>query len=163
MGKFTVFTIAGQVFGIPIERVVEIIKPQKVFTIPGLPDFLSGVMSLRGSIIPLIDLRRRFGVDPSGKKERLIVTRFGGEKTGFLVDEIREILAISPADVSPPPSFFRGFRTEYITGLGRKDDSIIIILNIDSLLTSEEKIKLAESIEMLEANGAGIAGPERRT
>jgi purine-binding chemotaxis protein CheW len=158
MRKFTVFSISDQTFGISIDRVVEIIKPQKVFSIPGLPDFLSGVMSVRGAIIPLIDLRRRFCVDPSGKKERIIVTRFGKEKMGFLVDEIREILALSPGEVSPPPSFFKGFRTEYITGLGRKDDSIIILLNIDSLLTSEERIKLTESIEMLEAGGAGIAG-----
>ncbi len=163
MDKFTVFTISDQTFGIPIGRVVEIIKPQKVFSIPGLPDFLSGVMSVRGAIIPLIDLRKRFCTDPSGKKERVIVVRFGREKTGFLVDEIREILALSQGEVSPPPSFFKGFRTEYITGLGRKDDSVIILLDIDSLLTSEERIKLAESIETLEADGAGVAGTERRT
>jgi purine-binding chemotaxis protein CheW len=163
MEKFTVFRISDEIFGISIARVVEIIKPQKVFSIPRLPDFLSGVMSVRGAIIPLIDLRRRFGVSPSGKKERIIVTRFGKEKIGFLVDEIREILGLSAEEITAPPSFFRGFSTEYITGLGKKDDSIIILLNIDSLLTSEEKIKLTESIEKLEASGAGVTGTEQRT
>ncbi len=163
MEKFTVFRISEQTFGIPIDRVVEIIKPQKVFSIPGLPDFLSGVMSLRGSVIPIIDLRKRFCVDPSGKKERIIVARFGKEKIGFLVDEIREILGLSSGEIFPPPSFFKGFRTEYVSGLGRKVDSIIILLDMDSILTSEEKIKLTESIEMLEADGAGVAGTERRT
>src|SRR5512135_2887299 len=138
MKKFTIFRISGEIFGIAIERVVEIIKPQRVFSVPGLPDFLSGVMNVRGSVIPLVDLRMRFGSTPSGKKERVVVTRFGEEKIGFLVDEIREILALSPEEISHPPSLFRGFRTEYITGLGRKADTIIILLDIDNLLTSEE-------------------------
>jgi purine-binding chemotaxis protein CheW len=163
MEKFTVFRISDEIFGIPIAKVVEIVRPQKVFSIPGLPDFLSGVMNVRGSVIPLIDLRRRFGVNPTGKKERIIVTRFGSEKIGFLVDEIREILALSAGEISAPPSFFKGFKAEYITGLGKKDDSIIILLNIDSLLSSEERIQLTESIGMLEAGGAGVAGTEQRT
>jgi purine-binding chemotaxis protein CheW len=162
MKKFTVFRIGGEIFGIAIERVVEIIKPQRVFSIPGLPDFLCGVMNVRGSVIPLIDLRRRFTCAPSGKKERIIVTRFEKEKIGFLVDEIREILALPEEEISHPPSLFRGFRTEYITGLGKRADTIIILLDIDNLLTSEERIKLDESIEMLEASGAGTAGTEQR-
>lgn len=150
MGKFTVFTIADEIFGITIERVVEIIRVQKVFSIPGLPEFLSGVMSVRGTVIPLIDLRRRFGTKPAGKKERIIIVRFDKEKIGFLVDGIREILALSPQEITNPPSLFKGFRTEFITGLGKKDDTIIILLDIDNLLTSAEKIQLKESVDMLE-------------
>lgn len=149
MRKFTVFTISGEIFGIAIERVVEIIRVQKVFSIPGLPGFLSGVMSVRGAVIPLIDLRRRFGTKPAGKKERIIIVRFEREKIGFLVDEIREILALSSEEITNPPSLFKGFRTEFITGLGKKDDTIIILLDVDNLLTSEEKIQLQESIEMM--------------
>jgi purine-binding chemotaxis protein CheW len=149
MRKFTVFAISGEIFGIAIERVVEIIRVQKVFSIPGLPGFLSGVMSVRGAVIPLIDLRRRFGTKPAGKKERIIIVRFEREKIGFLVDEVREILALSSEEITNPPSLFRGFRTEFITGLGKKDDTIIILLDVDNLLTSEEKIQLQESMEMM--------------
>ncbi len=155
MDKFAVFRIAQELFGIEIGRVVEIIKPQKVFSVPGLPDFLSGVMSVRGTVIPLIDLRRRFGVEASGAKERIIIVRFGGEKIGFLVDEIREILSLSADAVSRPPALFKGFRTEYIAGLGRKGDTIIILLNIDNLLSSEERIRLQETMGIIEATGAG--------
>ncbi|MBA4374063.1 MAG: chemotaxis protein CheW [Thermodesulfovibrio sp.] len=158
MQKFAVFKIADEVFGITIDRVVEIIKVQKVFTIPGLPGFLSGVMNVRGLVVPLIDLRRRFGTEPAGRKERIIIVRFDQEKIGFLVDEIREILSLAPEEMTRPPSIFRGFRTEYITGLGRKGDSLIILLNIDNLLTSEEKIILKESIGML---GEGLAGTDK--
>lgn len=158
MQKFAIFKISDEVFGITIDRVVEIIKVQKVFTIPGLPGFLSGVMNVRGVVVPLIDLRRRFGMEPSGRKERIIIVRFDQEKIGFLVDEIREILALAPEEMTRPPSIFKGFKTEYITGLGRKGDNIIILLNIDNLLTSEEKIILKESIGIL---GEGLAGTDK--
>jgi purine-binding chemotaxis protein CheW len=157
MQKFTIFTIGNELFGMGIARVVEILKIQKIFSIPGLPEFLSGVMSVRGNIIPVIDLRRRFGLKSSGTKERIIIARYGEEKIGFLVDEIKEILSLSPEEIKPPPSIFKGFKTEYLTGLGKHAESIIILLNIDNLLTSEEKIQLKESIELLEEKGAGIS------
>jgi len=155
MSKFTIFNISGDVFGIDISRVLEILRVQKIFSIPGLPKFLTGVMSVRGAVIPVMDLRLRFGMQPAGKKERIILVRYGEEKIGFLVDEIREILRLNPEDIIPSPSIFKGFKTEYLTGLGKKADQIILLLNIDNLLTSEEKIWLKESKELLEDNGAG--------
>jgi purine-binding chemotaxis protein CheW len=155
MSKFTIFNISEDVFGIDISRVFEILRVQKIFSIPGLPGFLTGVMSVRGAVIPVMDLRLRFGMKPAGKKERIILVRYGEEKIGFLVDEIREILKLNPEEIRPSPSIFKGFKTEYLTGLGKKEDQIIILLNIDNLLTSEEKIWLKESKELLEDNGAG--------
>ena len=155
MPKYTIFKIGEEVFGIGIDRVVEILKSQKVFSIPGLPEFLSGVMSVRGYIVPVMDLRCRFGVQPAGGKERVIMVRYGKEKIGFLVDDIREILFLAPEEIRTPPSIFKGFRTEYLTGLGKHGEGIIILLNIDNLLTSDEKIRLRESMELLEEKGAG--------
>jgi purine-binding chemotaxis protein CheW len=102
-----------------------------------------------------MDLRLRFGMAPAGRKERIVLVRYGDEKLGFLVDEIREILVLENEEVRPAPSIFKGFKTEYLTGLGKKGDRIIILLDIDSLLTSEEKIWLQESKELLEEKGAG--------
>jgi purine-binding chemotaxis protein CheW len=157
MKKFAIFKIGDEIFGIGIERVVEILKTQKIFTIPGLPEFVSGVISVRGNVVPVIDLRRRFGMQPSGNKERIIIVRCGKEKIGFLIDDIKEILSLPSDEIRTPPSIFKGFKTEYLTGLGKHGDDIIILLNIDSLLTSEEKIKLMESIELLEEKGAGVS------
>jgi purine-binding chemotaxis protein CheW len=162
MEKFAVFNIADETFGVTIGRVVEIIKPQKIFSVPGLPAFLTGVMSVRGAVIPLIDLRKRFGKQPSGKKERIIIIRAGQEKMGFLVDGIKEIMSFSPGEIIRPPSIFKGFKTEYITGLGKKSEAIIILLDIDNLLTSEEKIMLKESMELIEESGAGAEQADRR-
>jgi purine-binding chemotaxis protein CheW len=162
MRKFAVFTIADEMFGVEIERVVEIIRVQKIFSLPGLPDFLSGVMSVRGGVIPIVDLRRRFGKEPLGKKERIIIVRFGQEKIGLFVDGIKEIMSLAAEEMITPPSLFKGFRTEYLTGLGKKDGAIIILLNIDNLLTSEEKIMLKESLGLIEESGAGINKADQR-
>jgi len=153
--KFTIFNISDETFGIDISRVLEILRVPKIFTIPGLPEFLSGVMSVRGAVIPVMDLRRRFGMNPAGRKERIILVRYGLEKIGFLVDEIKEILELNPDELRPSPSIFKGFKTEYLTGIGKKDERIILILNIDNLLTSEEKILLQETKELLEEKRAG--------
>jgi purine-binding chemotaxis protein CheW len=153
--KFTIFNISDETFGIDIARVLEILRVQKIFTIPGLPGFLSGVMSVRGAVIPVMDLRRRFGMKPAGRKERIILVRYDHEKIGFLVDEIKEILVLNPDEIRPSPSIFKGFKTEYLTGIGKKDERIILLLNIDTLLTSEERIWLQEAKDLLEEKSAG--------
>ncbi|MBM4140245.1 MAG: purine-binding chemotaxis protein CheW [Nitrospira sp.] len=147
MKKFAVFKIAGEDFGVEVSTVVEILKKQRIYSLPELPDFLSGVINVRGEVIPLLDLRRRFGTHTQTptKKERIIVVRCDGEKIGLLIDEIREIISLSREEVVAPPSLFKGLKRTYLTGLGKKDDRIIILLNIDNLLTSEEKMILKES------------------
>jgi purine-binding chemotaxis protein CheW len=112
-------------------------------------------MSVRGAVIPVMDLRLRFGTKPAGRKERIILVRYDREKIGFLVDEIKEILVLNPDEIRPSPSIFKGFKTEYLSGIGKKDERIILILNIDNLLTSEEKIWLQEAKELLEEKSAG--------
>jgi purine-binding chemotaxis protein CheW len=153
--KFTIFNIREETFGIDIARVIEILRVQKIFTIPGLPEFLSGVMSVRGAVIPVMDLRLRFGTKPAGRKERIILVRYDREKIGFLVDEIKEILVLNPDEIRPSPSIFKGFKTQYLSGIGKKNERIILILDIDNLLTSEEKIWLQEAKELLEEKSAG--------
>lgn len=145
MRKFAVFKISEEDFGVEVSRIVEVLKRQKIYSLPELPDFLSGVITVRGEVIPLLDLRRRFGTQAPAKKERIIVVRYDREKIGLLVDEIKEILSIANEDIVAPPSLFKGLKRTYLTGLGKKDDRIIILLNIDNLLTSEEKLMLKES------------------
>ncbi len=150
--KFAVFKIGAEDFGIEISRVVEILSTHKVYSIPELPDFLTGVITVRGEVIPLLDLRKRFGIRSSSKKELIIVIRMENEKIGILVDSVREITTLKIDDITPPPSIFKGLRKKYLAGIGKKDDRIIIILNIDELLTSEEKIALKETEEVIEEN-----------
>jgi purine-binding chemotaxis protein CheW len=137
--------MGDEVFGIEIKRIVEILKSQKTYALPELPEFLSGVITVRGEVIPLLDLRRRFGIQSAVKKERIMIVRCDNEKIGLVVDEVQEITNLDTADITHPPSIFKGLKKKYLTGLGKKGDMIIIILNLDDLLTSEEKIMLKES------------------
>jgi purine-binding chemotaxis protein CheW len=147
--KFIVFSIAGKEFGIPIDRIVEIVKKQKITPLPKVPQFISGVINLRGAIIPLMDLRKRLGVEPSSVKERILIIKMHGEKIGLLVDDVREIARIENEHISSPPSIFKGLKQEYLLSIARIAERLIIILNLDNLLTSEEMILLEESKEAL--------------
>lgn len=148
--KFAVFRIGKEDFGIDIGRVVEFLHTQRVYTMPELPDFVSGVITVRGEVVPLLDLRKRFDIQSSQTEELIIVVRHGEEKIGLLVDEIKEILALGPEEVTAPPKIFKGLKKTYLTGLGKKNERIIILLNVDDLLSSEEKIMLKDSAEDLE-------------
>lgn len=147
MGKVAVALIGEEEFGIDITKIVEILKKQKVFQLPNLPDFLSGVINLRGEIIPIVDLRKRFGIEDIKGKGRIVVIRFGKEKIGLYVDDIKEIVNLDPSEISASPSIFKGLKTEYMTGIGQKDERIIVILNLDRILTTEEQIRIEEMIE----------------
>lgn len=156
--KFTVFRIGEEDFGIEINKVVEILNTQKVYSLPDLPDFLSGVITVRGEVIPLLNLRKRFGIQSPATKELIIIVRYDSEKICLLVDKIKEIITLNAEEITAPPSIFKGLKKKYLTGIGRKDESIIILLNIDYLLTTEEKITLKDSEGILEEDaGTGKA------
>ncbi len=157
--KVAVFKIGEEDFGIEVKRVVEILNLQKIHTIPELPDFLSGVITVRGEIIPLLDLRKRFNVKSPVEEGRIIIVSYDNEKIGLLVDEIKEITSLGPSEIIPPPSIFKGLKKKYLSGLGKKDERIIILLNIDDLLTSEEKIFLKDSERFLEEDEGSKSSP----
>jgi purine-binding chemotaxis protein CheW len=154
--KFAVFIIGEEYFGIELTRVVEILNTQKIHSIPEMPDFLAGVITARGEIIPIIDLRQRLCIRSSSEKELIIVIKSDNEKIGLLVDTVKEIISLTHDEIISPPAIFRGLKRKYLSGLGKKDDRIIIILNLDDLLTTEEKIMLKETEEIL-GEDAGTA------
>ncbi len=147
MSKYTIFTVAGEEFGIELEKIVEIIKPQKTTPIPRVPVFINGIINLRGSVIPLMDLRKRLGVESSSPHERIIITKLQGEKIGLLVDTVKDIVEIEEEQIASPPSIFKGLKPEYLRGIGKISDTLIIILNLDNLMTSEEIMLIGEKKE----------------
>ncbi len=149
MNKIAVFTVADEEFGIEIDKIAEIIKPLEVTSIPKVPTFIRGLINLRNDVIPLMDLRERLNVKPSHLKERIIIVRMRGEKIGLLVDSVKAIVNIKKEQIARPPSIFKGLKPEYLLGIGKIMGRLIIILNLDSLLTSEEMILLGERKEDL--------------
>jgi purine-binding chemotaxis protein CheW len=148
--KFAVFRVGEEDFAVDIGKVVEFLQTQRVYTLPELPDFLSGVITVRGEVLPLLDLRKRFSLQSSQTEALIIIVRYDDEKIGLLVDEIKEILSLGPEEITAPPKIFKGIKKKYLTGLGKKEESVIILLNIDHLLSSEEKILLKDSGEGME-------------
>ena len=154
MSKFAVFNISGEEFGIELGRIAEIIKFQKSTPLPKVPAFISGVVNIRGDVIPLVDLRKRLGVEPSHIQGRIIITKIHEEKIGLLVDAVKEIVSIEKESIASTPSFFKGLKSEYIMGIGKVAERLIVILNLDNLLSSEEMILLEEHKETLRLEDA---------
>lgn len=146
MRKFIVFRLGPDDFGIEIGSVVEVIKSRKGRLLPDAGEFISGVITLRGSLIPLIDMRKRFSIEPAPKKERTLVVSAGGERVGLVVDEVKGINGFRPEDIIRPPIIFRGLKRRHLAGLGMKNGAAVMLLNMESILDSDEKIMLKEAI-----------------
>jgi purine-binding chemotaxis protein CheW len=133
------FHVGGEEFALDILRVQEIIRLQDLTRVPNSPEFVDGVMNLRGKIIPVIALRKRFGLDhvPPDKQTRIVVVEIKGTVLGFVVDSVSEVLRIPAATVEPPPRLGK-VDQEYVSGVGKLDDRLLILLDLDRLMGETE-------------------------
>lgn len=152
MRQYLVFSVDGAAFGIAVEKVVEICRAGAVQSVPNMPDYVAGILRLRAEVIPVIDMRGRFGLGRTApsRKKRLILTRFKNEKNGLLVDVVEGIVKVRDDQISPSPAIFMGLKAEFIEGLYREDKRVVIILSLDALLTSVERIALDSTRTALE-------------
>lgn len=133
--EFLCFRVSDEVYGINIMDIKEIIKPREVTEVPRAPLFVPGVLSLRGTIIPIIDMRVRLGLtqkEPTGK-ERIVVIKNSNSFSGLLVDEVIKVVQIQPDDVETAPAILDGIDRDFVSGLGRSDRRLIIILNLENI------------------------------
>jgi purine-binding chemotaxis protein CheW len=143
-GKYLTFTLAGEDFGLEILKVREIIGMLDITAIPQTPAFVKGVINLRGRVIPVIDLRLKFGMPPQDYGERTCIivvevrTEVGPVQVGVVVDAVSEVLNISGADIEPAPSFGSRVNTRYILGIAKARGTIKILMDIDRVLSTEE-------------------------
>jgi purine-binding chemotaxis protein CheW len=133
------FRVDGEEYGLDIVRVQEIIRPQHLTRVPNSPDAMDGVMNLRGKIIPVIALRKRFGLEhvAGDKQTRIIVVETRGTVLGFIVDSVSEVLRI-PSDTVMPPPHLDKVKQEYVSGVGKLDDRLLILLNVDQLMRDDD-------------------------
>ena len=145
------FKIAGEEFGLDILKVQEIIRVLDVTRMPNAPEFIEGVINLRGRIVPVIDLRRRFDLPPKEKdgNTRIIVVELSGKTVGFLVDRVQEVIRVETAVTESPPDLVTNGQTRYITGVAKLEDRLLLLLDLDQVLRADEQEALA-----LETNGA---------
>lgn len=139
------FNIGDEEFGVDILQVQEINRMLEVTKVPNAPEYVDGVINLRGKVIPIIDLRRRFGMPRKehDKHTRIVVVELRGKVVGFVVDAVREVLRI-PRDVTEPPPAIAGSDTdEYITGVGKLEDRLLILLDLEKALNVEGRLEAA--------------------
>lgn len=138
------FRLANEEYGVDIMRVQEIILPGEITQMPEVPDYICGLINLRGHVIPIVDLRKRFGLPVSERDEhtRIIVVNVGSRTIGMVVDAVNEVLRINEDQLEPPPSSIVGIEHVYIKALVKFDDKLLILLDIESILSREETAKL---------------------
>jgi len=143
--QLVTFSIGEEEFGVDILKVQEIIRMMEITKVPRAPDFVEGVINLRGKVIPILDLRRRFGLvtRDHDKHTRIIVIEISNMIVGFVVDSVSEVLRIPSNTVEPPPPVVSGLESEYISGVGKLADRLLILLDLDRLLSREEQGALA--------------------
>ncbi len=144
-GKYLTFVLGDEEYGIDITRVKEIIGVMAVTHIPRTPPFIKGVINLRGKVIPVIDLRLKFGMpEISHTRETVfIVVEVSGALVGIVVDTVREVLNIHGTDIEPSPQFGSRLNTDFILGMGKVQGKVKILLDIEKALTAEDTAILA--------------------
>jgi purine-binding chemotaxis protein CheW len=139
--KFLMCRLGDEIYGIDIGYVTDIIELQKITEVPEMPDYVRGVINLRGNVIPVIDLRTRFKMEERDYDDRTVITvvHIKGSSIGFIVDTATEVEEISEKDIDPPPRFKENEeRNSYISGLGKKGKLVIILLDIEKLIGQDE-------------------------
>lgn len=146
-GKYMTFKVDNQVYGLGIMRVREIIRPLDITRIPRVPEFLRGVINLRGKVIPVIDLRMTFGMPAIelGSESVIIVVQYrcGNQDTtaGILVDEVVEVLDIAASNIEPPPTYAgESLDADFILGIGKHNDIVLFLLDVSRVLVGEEQL-----------------------
>lgn len=139
--KYMTFLVGDESFGIAIQYILEIIELQKITDIPDMPEYVKGVVNLRGKIIPVIDLRLRFSMEEREYDDRtcIIVTDINQTAIGFIVDTVSEVLDIAEDNITDTPNFkSSGSKDKYIKGLGKVDDEVKIILDVEKLIYEDD-------------------------
>jgi purine-binding chemotaxis protein CheW len=143
-GKFLTFFLAEEEYGIEILKVQEIIGMMDITTVPRTPVFIRGVINLRGKVIPIVDLRLKFGMEAVEKTDEtcIIVVRARGVEMGLVVDRVSEVLDIASDHIDEVPSFGAEVDTSYLLGIAKAEDRVKLLLAIDKVLSSQDVIDL---------------------
>ena len=154
--QLVTFRVGAEEYGLDIAAIAEVIRPLKITSLPRMPEFIEGVVNLRGAIIPIIDLRKRFElakIIDNPRTMRMVITRGavagapgpGKGLLGLLVDGVHEVLHIPKKDIEPAPQAATGELADFITGMGKAGERLIILLDIPKVLSQQERSALAKA------------------
>jgi len=150
-GKYLTFQLDKEIYGLAILKVQEIIGMMSVTHIPRTPEYIRGVINLRGKVITVVDLRRKFGMEAKEVTEKtcIVVVQVGKNShhitMGTIVDEVSEVLDINPNQMEPPPEFGGNAGVDFLQGIGKVNQKVVMLLDIDKVLTSKEMALVDEA------------------
>jgi purine-binding chemotaxis protein CheW len=139
------FRVGRENFGVPIEIVHEIVRMMDITVVPDAPAFIEGVINLRGKIIPIIDLRKRFAEQPQpSRRNRILVAEIAGHHIGLVVDSANEVLKLNPEVIEPPPTIFESGELNYVTGVGKIDGKLVILIDLAKIMQMGELRRISD-------------------
>ena len=143
--QFVIYQLAQEQFGVGITVVESIIKMQEITAVPQAPEFVEGVTNLRGDVLPVIDLRKRFGIPPSEREDdaRIIVVEIDGQHVGMIVDAVTEVLTLEDESIEATSAIVIGEGVDFIEGIAKVDDQLVTIIDLGKVLLSDEQFELA--------------------
>jgi purine-binding chemotaxis protein CheW len=142
--QFVIFQVGAQNLAVEIQRVREILRYREITKLPKTPAFLEGVIEVRGTLIPIVDLRKRFEISDfkNDSRTRIIILRAAGRRVGIVVDAVYRVLPIPLSDIKAPPSIAQSHGSDPIMAVAKYKNELYVILDFDRILTSAEKMKL---------------------
>jgi len=142
---YLTFHLGEEDYGLEIRHVIEIVVMQEITTVPDMPDFVIGVINLRGQVISVIDIRTRFKLEVREYDDRtcIIVVRINDVSVGIIVDTVNEVINIPESQVDPPPRTHSGIKSSYIKGMGKISQNVKILLDIEKILYEEELAQIS--------------------
>jgi purine-binding chemotaxis protein CheW len=145
--QLVTFRLGTEEFGLDVFAVHEILRYTEPTPVPRAPAFVEGVMDVRGTLVPVVDLRRRFELPnaETGEDTRIVLVEFGGERLGLVVDAVSEVMRVPETAIQPPPRYIRGLAAEYVRGMARLEGRLVVLLEMDRILSSEERIALEQT------------------
>ena len=145
--KLVTFRLGDDLFAADVHAVERVLRYAVPTSVPDMPDYIEGVMDYQGRVVPLVNLRRRFELPAAatGAETRTLILNVSGEWIGVVVDSVTEVAPFDPASVAPPPKLFRGLAGEYLKGIVRRGDRLVIYLDVEQLLSTTERIALQQA------------------
>ena len=148
------FYIADEAFGIGIKQIFQILKPQEVFKVPNTPPFIEGLINLRGKVMTVFNLRKRFNMPDKENDEdtKILVIRMDEYLLGFTVDSVSEIVRVQDEDIVETPPTLTNFDKRFLSGVAKVEEKLILLLNLEKILTPDEENQMKEMVEENEAH-----------
>ena len=161
--QLVTFKVGGEEFGLDVFQVHEILRFTEPTPMPKAPAFVEGVLDVRGTLVPVVDLRKRFEVHELRYDDdtRIVLVDFQGERLGLVVDEVSEVMRVPETAVSPPPQYVKGLAAEFIRGIVRMENRLVVLLDLERILSSQERMQLVFAFGSGAEEEAAAAAPAR--